>query len=40
MGLLVEESGTGFDPRCVAALRAVTGVEPEAAATAPQLRAA
>jgi putative nucleotidyltransferase with HDIG domain len=40
MGLLVEESGTGFDPRCVAALRAITGVEPEAAATAPQLRAA
>jgi putative nucleotidyltransferase with HDIG domain len=40
MGLLVEESGPGFDPRCVAALRAITGVEPEASATAPQLRVA
>lgn len=40
MGLLVEESGTGFDPRCVDALRAITGVEPEAAEPAPRLRAA
>lgn len=31
MGLLVEESGTGFDPRCVEALRAITGVAPEVA---------
>lgn len=31
MALLVEESGTAFDPRCVAALREVTGVDPEAA---------
>jgi putative nucleotidyltransferase with HDIG domain len=30
MALLVEESGTGFDERCVAALRAITGVEPAA----------
>jgi HD-GYP domain-containing protein (c-di-GMP phosphodiesterase class II) len=28
MGLLVEESGTAFDERCVAALRAVAGVDP------------
>jgi putative nucleotidyltransferase with HDIG domain len=32
MALLVEESGTGFDARCVDALRAITGVEPEAEA--------
>ncbi|HWI75136.1 MAG TPA: HD domain-containing phosphohydrolase [Baekduia sp.] len=37
MGLLVEETGTGFDPRCVEALRAITGVEPE---VSPMLRAA
>jgi putative nucleotidyltransferase with HDIG domain len=37
MGLLVEESATGFDARCVAALRAITGVEPE---VAPIARAA
>jgi putative nucleotidyltransferase with HDIG domain len=30
MALLVDESGTGFDARCVEALRALTGVEPEA----------
>jgi hypothetical protein len=30
MGLLVEESGTAFDPRCVGALRTLTGVEPAA----------
>lgn len=30
MALLVEESVTGFDERCVAALRAITGVEPAA----------
>jgi len=30
MSLLVAESGTGFDARCVAALRAITGVEPDA----------
>jgi putative nucleotidyltransferase with HDIG domain len=35
MALLVEESGTGFDPRCVAALRAITGVEPEQDTAAP-----
>jgi putative nucleotidyltransferase with HDIG domain len=29
MALLVAESGTGFDERCVDALRAITGVEPE-----------
>jgi putative nucleotidyltransferase with HDIG domain len=40
MALLVEESGTGFDPRCVAALRAITGVEPEVAPAEPHLRAA
>jgi putative nucleotidyltransferase with HDIG domain len=40
MSLLVEESGTGFDPRCVAALRAITGVEPEAEAPERHLRAA
>jgi putative nucleotidyltransferase with HDIG domain len=28
MALLVDEAGTAFDERCVAALRAVTGVEP------------
>jgi putative nucleotidyltransferase with HDIG domain len=35
MALLAEESGTGFDPRCVKALRAITGVEPEHDAAAP-----
>jgi putative nucleotidyltransferase with HDIG domain len=40
MALLVDESGTGFDPRCVAALRAITGVEPEAEEPAAHLRAA
>jgi putative nucleotidyltransferase with HDIG domain len=30
MALLVEESGTGFDPACVDALRALTGVVPAA----------
>jgi putative nucleotidyltransferase with HDIG domain len=32
MSLLVEESGTAFDARCVDALRAVTGVQPESGA--------
>ena len=41
MALLVDESGTHFDPRCVAALRAITGVEPAAAESAERhLRAA
>jgi putative nucleotidyltransferase with HDIG domain len=42
MSLLVDETDTGFDSRCVAALRAITGVEPEAATPAPAapLRAA
>jgi putative nucleotidyltransferase with HDIG domain len=40
MALLVEESGTGFDPRCVEALRALTGVEPEAREPAPLADAA
>jgi putative nucleotidyltransferase with HDIG domain len=35
MALLVDEAGTGFDERCVGALRAITGVEPEAATAAP-----
>jgi putative nucleotidyltransferase with HDIG domain len=35
MALLVGESGTAFDARCVAALRSITGVEPEAPAVAP-----
>jgi putative nucleotidyltransferase with HDIG domain len=35
MALLVDEAGTGFDARCVGALRAITGVEPEAATAAP-----
>ena len=39
MALLVEESGTGFDPRCVDALRALTGVEPEARDDAQRLAA-
>jgi putative nucleotidyltransferase with HDIG domain len=38
MALLHDEAGTAFDPRCVQALRAITGVEPDAA-VAP-LRAA
>jgi hypothetical protein len=37
MALLVEESGTGFDPRCGQALRAITGVEPQAADDAAPL---
>jgi hypothetical protein len=28
MGMLVDEAGTCFDARCVAALRELTGVEP------------
>jgi putative nucleotidyltransferase with HDIG domain len=35
MALLVDESGTGFDPRCVDALRAITGVEPVRDAATP-----
>ena len=31
MALLVDEAGTAFDARCVAALRAVSGVQPAAA---------
>jgi len=40
MALLVDESDSGFDSRCVAALRAITGVEPEAAPAVAELRAA
>jgi hypothetical protein len=40
MALLVEESGTGFDARCVEALRALTGVEPEARDVVPLADAA
>jgi HD-GYP domain-containing protein (c-di-GMP phosphodiesterase class II) len=39
MALLVDETGAAFDPRCVAALRAITGVEP-ATADAPLADAA
>jgi HD-GYP domain-containing protein (c-di-GMP phosphodiesterase class II) len=34
MALMVEETGAAFDPRCVAALRTLTGVVPEAPAVA------
>jgi putative nucleotidyltransferase with HDIG domain len=40
MGLLVEESGTGFDARCVEALRALTRVEPQARDAPPVAEAA
>jgi len=40
MALLVDESDSGFDSRCVAALRAITGVEPEVAPAVAELRAA
>lgn len=40
MALLVDESGTGFDERCVSALRAITGVEPAADEPEQHLRAA
>jgi putative nucleotidyltransferase with HDIG domain len=33
MALLVADAGTAFDPRCVEALRAITGVQPDAGAT-------